>query len=59
MIIFTILVYIDRIVVNDIVLRLETLIRDEDWTNKYGWLFDFIEVHIILYTVTDFLGGCI
>ena len=53
LIIFSALIYTDRILINDILIRVQFLI------GEYKWIDDMLEVHSVLYTVTDFLGGCI
>ena len=59
MIAFSIFIYTERIVFNDIVMRIQTLIIDENLMNKLEWLGVLIDVNVVLYTVTDFIGGCI
>jgi hypothetical protein len=59
MIAFSIFIYTERIVFNNIVMRIQTLIIDENLMNKLEWLGVLIDVNVVLYTVTDFIGGCI
>lgn len=56
---FTILIYIERMIINDIVSRLQTLIIERKQMDWYFWIEDLIDVHVVLYLFTDFIGGCI
>ena len=55
---FTILIYIERMIINDIVSRLQTLIIERKQMDWYFWIEDLIDVHVVLYLFTDFIGGC-
>lgn len=59
MITFSVLIYAERILINDILLRMFFLIKDKDQLNQNEWLKDLIDVHVAIYNVTDFLGGSI
>ena len=59
MIFFSIIIYSDRILVNDVAMRFQFILKDYDYGERFKWLEIFINFHAILYNVTDFVGGCI
>jgi len=55
--IFMIVIFIDRSLFNNLFLRINTLLRNNG--QVIDWLNDTVEVHVILYTISDFISSCI
>jgi hypothetical protein len=52
--------YIDRVLMNDIVMRVFFLWKDNGYLETEGkWLSNIIDIHVAIFNISDFSVGCI